>query len=221
MLNQKRPAPTFRPLLLLLLRSQGPVAVETTKLTCKVGKANQGKFSTAKQVLKDMSLQIPKGGRCMLVGTNGSGKSTLMRVLAGKHFVPQGMATVHQRDAYHDTKLSDCVGHSLDWWQETEWDLSVADVVDNVVLDERAQELVRILAVDMAWRMNRVSSGQRKRIQLLINLLHYKSVLILDEVCVGLLKHGPLRCLDCNFLGPGVKRTQCHVGECLRGGGCG
>jgi|EP00670_Eutreptiella_braarudii_P006775 CCR4-NOT complex subunit CAF16 len=165
---------------------QGPVAVETTKLTCKVGKANQGKFSTAKQVLKDMSLQIPKGGRCMLVGTNGSGKSTLMRVLAGKHFVPQGMATVHQRDAYHDTKLSDCVGHSLDWWQETEWDLSVADVVDNVVLDERAQELVRILAVDMAWRMNRVSSGQRKRIQLLINLLHYKSVLILDEVTADL-----------------------------------
>ena len=162
---------------------QGYVAVETTGLNVRVGKANQGKFSTAKHVLMDASLQIHKGARCLLVGTNGSGKSSLLKVLAGQHFTPKGMAMVNQRDAYHDTKLSDTIGHSLNWWQETEWDLSVADVVDNVQLDARAEELIRILDVNMAWRMNRVSSGQRKRIQLLVNLLKYKSVLVLDEVC--------------------------------------
>ena len=165
---------------------QIPVAVETKDLFVRVGKANQGKFSTARVVLDSATIEVPKGSRCLLVGTNGSGKSSLMRVLAGKHFAAKGQAKVNGRDAYHDTKLSDTVSHSLDWWQETEWDLCVADVIHNVELDERAQELLRILDVDMAWRMNRVSSGQRKRIQLFVNLLQFKEVLVLDEVTADL-----------------------------------
>eukprot|EP00667_Euglena_gracilis_P006435 EG_transcript_6491 len=164
----------------------GPIAIATHNLFCRVGKANQGKFSTAVTVLDKTSLQVPQGARCLLVGTNGSGKSSLLRVLAGRHYTAEGMATVHGRDAYHDTRLCDTVGHSLDWWQATEWDLSVADVVDNCELDERGEELLKILEVDLRWRMNRVSSGQRKRIQLLINLLRFKAVLMLDEVTADL-----------------------------------
>uniref|UniRef100_A0A7S1I7M0 ABC transporter domain-containing protein n=1 Tax=Eutreptiella gymnastica TaxID=73025 RepID=A0A7S1I7M0_9EUGL len=168
------------------LQPLSPVVVETKDLFVRVGKANQGKFSTARVVLDGACLEVPKGSRCLLVGTNGSGKSSLMRVLAGKHFAAKGQAHINKRDAYHDTKLSDTVSHSLDWWQETEWDLCVADVIHNVELDDRARDLVRILDVDMAWRMNRVSSGQRKRIQLLVNLLQFKEVLVLDEVTADL-----------------------------------
>lgn len=164
----------------------GPAMVVTKDLFVRVGKANQGKFSTATTIFDATSLQVKKGARCLLVGTNGAGKSSLMRVLAGKHFSALGQATINDRAAYHDTKLCDIVGHSLDWWQETEWDLSVADVVHNVDLDERANRLIQLLDVNMAWRMNRVSSGQRKRIQLLVNLLEYKEVLFLDEVTADL-----------------------------------
>lgn len=167
-------------------QEEGPAAIEVDRLTCRVGRADQGKFSTAVTVLENTALRIPRGSRCLLVGTNGSGKSSLLRVLAGKHFVPPGTARVHQRDAYHDTRLSDTVGHSLDWWKETDWDLAVSDVVEGVPLDERGQELLRILDVNPAWRMNRVSSGQRKRIRLFVNLLRLKPVLLLDEVTADL-----------------------------------
>ena len=40
-------------------------------------------WSSAASVLKDCSLQVPKGEFWMLLGNNGSGKSTLLRLLAG------------------------------------------------------------------------------------------------------------------------------------------
>eukprot|EP00995_Heteronema_vittatum_P007183 NODE_2323_length_801_cov_192.585106_g1616_i0.p2 GENE.NODE_2323_length_801_cov_192.585106_g1616_i0~~NODE_2323_length_801_cov_192.585106_g1616_i0.p2 ORF type:complete len:140 (-),score=50.55 NODE_2323_length_801_cov_192.585106_g1616_i0:380-778(-) len=52
--------------------------------------------------------------------------------------------------------------------------------------EARAVDLLRVLEVDPNWRLNRVSSGQRKRIQLWLNLIKYKEVLLLDEVTADL-----------------------------------
>jgi energy-coupling factor transport system ATP-binding protein len=43
----------------------------------------QFRWSKNAAVLKDCSLEVPRGEFWMLLGTNGSGKSTLLRVLAG------------------------------------------------------------------------------------------------------------------------------------------
>ena len=38
--------------------------------------------------------------------------------------------------------------------------------------EERKQTLLKVLDVDLNWRMHQVSDGQRRRVQLLLGLLH-------------------------------------------------
>ena len=44
--------------------------------------------------LKGITLSIPRGGRCAVLGANGAGKSTLLRLLAGRHTPDNGVASV-------------------------------------------------------------------------------------------------------------------------------
>jgi len=45
---------------------------------------------------------------------------------------------------------------------------------------------VRILDIDLAWRMHTVSDGERRRVQLAMGLLRPWTVLLLDEITVDL-----------------------------------
>ena len=51
---------------------------------------------------------------------------------------------------------------------------------------DRRDELVRILDIDLAWRMHAVSDGERRRVQLAMGLLRPWRVLLLDEITVDL-----------------------------------
>ena len=44
--------------------------------------------------LKGITLSIPRGGRCAVLGANGAGKSTLLRLLAGRHTPDNGVAAI-------------------------------------------------------------------------------------------------------------------------------
>ena len=50
----------------------------------------------------------------------------------------------------------------------------------------RRDELVRILDVDLSWRLHTVSDGERRRVQLVMGLLRPWTVLLLDEITVDL-----------------------------------
>eukprot|EP01006_Ploeotia_vitrea_P025181 TRINITY_DN58015_c0_g1_i1.p1 TRINITY_DN58015_c0_g1~~TRINITY_DN58015_c0_g1_i1.p1 ORF type:complete len:530 (-),score=43.18 TRINITY_DN58015_c0_g1_i1:108-1697(-) len=137
-------------------------------------------------VFKGLTLEVLKGQRVLLVGTNGSGKSTLLRVLAGKHIIPEDSAFVCGRPSFHDTTLHEILGFSGSWWDESPWDMSVAEMLDldpeRKNIDPRTQELLKVLSIDLDWRMNKVSLGQRTRIQLLLALRVFKPILLLDEI---------------------------------------
>jgi energy-coupling factor transporter ATP-binding protein EcfA2 len=53
-----------------------------------------------------MSLQLPRGSRCLLIGANGAGKTTLLKVLAGKHMVPREQVLVLGQPPFHATELT-------------------------------------------------------------------------------------------------------------------
>ena len=44
--------------------------------------------------LKGITLSVPRGGRCAVLGANGAGKSTLLRLLAGRHTPDNGVASI-------------------------------------------------------------------------------------------------------------------------------
>src|SRR5262245_6363487 len=56
-------------------------------------------------LFRDLSLSVPSGARCLLLGENGVGKTTLLRILGGKHMVAREAVTVLSASAFHDTAL--------------------------------------------------------------------------------------------------------------------
>lgn len=67
-------------------------------------------------------------------------------------------------------------------------DISAGQMIYGVtgVDPERRDRLVEMLDIDLEWRMNRVSDGQRRRVQICLGLLRPYEVLLLDEVTVDM-----------------------------------
>jgi len=136
--------------------------------------------------LDDVHLSMDPGERCLLVGANGAGKTTLLRVIAGKHLIDRDVVQVLGRPAFHDTSLAAEVA-LLGGPFPFEVDVRVGDMVGSVGVDPaRRKRLIQILDVDLDWHMHHISDGQRRRVQLLMGLLHPYRVLLLDEVTTDL-----------------------------------
>jgi CCR4-NOT complex subunit CAF16 len=138
-------------------------------------------------VFRDLSLAIPAGARCLLLGANGVGKSTLLRIVAGRHMLPGDPVRVFGRSAFHDTTLGAEVAFIGGAFPFSA-DISVAEILERRTgIDPRRRALVLdMLDVDPAWRMHRVSDGQRRRVQLLLDLERTLRLILLDEVTAEL-----------------------------------
>ncbi|KAI8589677.1 P-loop containing nucleoside triphosphate hydrolase protein [Geranomyces variabilis] len=147
-------------------------------------------FGGPANVLTDLSLNLPRGSRCLLVGANGAGKSTLLRILAGKRLVPNSGVRVIGKDPF-------CDGSQEITYLGTEWaqnpivrrDIPVSRLLKTLGAErhpDRCSQLLDILDVDPDWHMHQVSDGQRRRVQILLGLLEPWEILLLDEVTVDL-----------------------------------
>ena len=149
-------------------------------------------------VLHDVNLALPRGSRTLLVGDNGAGKSTLLRLLAGKHIHAPGAVRVLGRESYFDTSLNLLRSYlATDWGRKTvafsgvssmSVDVAVRDMMADTqrqFLERRAQ-LVELLGVDLDWRMHQLSDGQRRRVQIMLQMLRPVEVLLLDEITTDL-----------------------------------
>ena len=68
-------------------------------------------------------------------------------------------------------------------------DIGVMELLSSVGGDyyqDRRDELVSILDIDLNWRMHAVSDGERRRVQLAMGLLRPWTILLLDEITVDL-----------------------------------
>ena len=134
--------------------------------------------------LKDVNLNLPKGSRTLLVGDNGAGKSTLLRILSGRHLTPDCTITVLGKDAYFDTSLNEARAYcATDWGKRTVAfsghaqplmaDIGVSEMMAGLQaqFSARRDELVALLGIDTTWRMHQLSDGQRRRVQIMLQLL--------------------------------------------------
>ena len=138
-------------------------------------------------VFQDLSLAIPSGARCLLLGANGVGKSTLLRVIAGRHKLRPEVVRVLGRPAFEDTTLSADVAF-LGGPFPFSADIRVAEMLNGRpgIDPRRRARMLDILDVDPGWRMHRVSDGQRRRVQILLDLERTLRVVLLDEVTAEL-----------------------------------
>ena len=140
-------------------------------------------------VLKDVTMDIKRGSRTLLIGANGAGKSSLLRILAGRHFHSPSKCQILGRPAFHDTSLGRVVAHLGErWGYEAMGDMTVEKLVsglDNPDMDRIAM-LMEVLEVEWDWSIYRLSDGQRRRVQLLLGLARQSELLLLDEVTTDL-----------------------------------
>jgi CCR4-NOT complex subunit CAF16 len=137
-------------------------------------------------VLRNLSMTLQPGSRCLLLGANGSGKTTLLSLLAGRHLIDDSRVRALGRPVFQDTTLVQDLA-LLGGGFPFDVDVGVDEILARRPADpERRQRLIEVLGVDARWRMSRVSDGQRRRVQLLIGLLQPVSLLLLDEVTTDL-----------------------------------
>lgn len=144
---------------------------------------------TAAPIFSGLSFSLPAGSRCLLLGANGVGKSTLLRIVAGRHLIAPDAVRVLGRPAFQDTTLAGDVAF-LGGPFPFSADISVAEILAGRrgpgFDPARRARVVQLLDVDPAWRMHRVSDGQRRRVQILLDLERRLKLVLLDEVTAEL-----------------------------------
>lgn len=125
-----------------------------------------------------------------IVAANGAGKTTLLRLLSGKRMAPAGTVHIAGVDPFK-LGLKGVTYLGLEWVLNpiVRSDIDVPTLLSSVGGDafpERRDELVRILDIDLSWRLHAVSDGERRRVQLAMGLLRPWTILLLDEITVDL-----------------------------------
>jgi ABC-2 type transport system ATP-binding protein len=137
----------------------------------------------------DVSLEIPAGSICGLLGRNGAGKTTTFKCLLGfarpdsgevrfdgEPLTPQTFATlgyVPERPALYG-------------WMTVDQHLEIARRSQPGHDAARAKELLATFRLDGRKKASRLSKGQQTALALILALTHHPSILILDEPASGL-----------------------------------
>ena len=140
-----------------------------------------------RQILRDVSFEVPRGQVTALVGTNGAGKTTLLRTLSGAYAPSIGEIEVAGAPlGGPEDALPAGVGIVPDApFQPPHWS------ADDLVLAQRRVEpdfdarlvgtLLRRAGIAPSAPLHRLSAGQRTRLLLAVALGIRPSLLMLDE----------------------------------------
>lgn len=145
-----------------------------------------------KQVLNDVTLQIPRGAVVGLLGTNGCGKSTYIKCLLGLLKITSGSARIFGEDAWDlSAQTKSRIGyvpqvvHSYPWMTVDQMIAYTAAHYPN--WDDRHAEQLRL-----QWDLRgnekaaALSTGQQQRLGIVLALGHHPELLILDEPAASL-----------------------------------
>ncbi|KAF4611653.1 hypothetical protein D9613_004331 [Agrocybe pediades] len=142
--------------------------------------------------VSNLSLDIPKTGIFVLLGSNGAGKSTSLSILAGLSSITDGTVTfegglprplrgdlgiVPQKDVLFDELT--CL-QTLEVWKAVKWS-------HNSDEDEDLEQL--LIACDLEKKIHynagALSGGQKRKLQLAIGLLGGSKIVLVDECTSG------------------------------------
>jgi ABC-2 type transport system ATP-binding protein len=148
------------------------------------------------QVLKGMSVNIPRGVTYCLLGPNGSGKTTLMRMIMGLVKMDSGEIYVLDEPLDRISKVYSRLGY-MPQQRPLYPDITVLENLEFFAglygirgkeRDRRIDEVLKV--VDLSETKNRItgmlSGGMYQRISLACTLIHSPDLLLLDEPTVGI-----------------------------------
>ncbi|HEY0157243.1 MAG TPA: ABC transporter ATP-binding protein [Thermoanaerobaculia bacterium] len=139
-----------------------------------------------------VTLEVPRGSVCALLGRNGAGKSSLVRCLIGQQKPDAGSVALLGRDAWrHRAELMERIG-VVSEESDAPPQMTVAELArfsasvyarwDQQAVDAR----LRRFAIASDARFGNLSKGQKKQVMLALALASAPELLILDDPTLGL-----------------------------------
>jgi ABC-2 type transport system ATP-binding protein len=150
-----------------------------------------------KIALKDVTFSVPAGQICGLLGPNGAGKTTLFRLLMGILKATEGKLLIDGRDAFEDrVEVKRLIGFLPDepvfysYLSGMEV-LELSAAMHGLDVPATVSRIVPImgklrLAEDINNYAEDYSRGMKKKLGLLLAMLHQPKLLVLDEPTNGL-----------------------------------
>lgn len=169
----------------------------STEIESVVAVEHATKTFGTKVALRDMSFEVPVGQICGLLGPNGAGKTTLFRLLMGILKTTEGSLRVAGLDAFEErVAVKRLVGFLPDEpvfysYLSGREVLALSAAMHGLDAKHRLDSLSPLisrlrLAEDIDLYAEDYSRGMKKKLGLLLALLHEPKLLILDEPTNGL-----------------------------------
>lgn len=152
---------------------------------------NLKKYYGKSRGLENANFSVNEGEIFGFVGPNGAGKTTLIRILIGLISPSEGEALIFDLNTTQNYfTLNNQIGYLP---SETFFfpEMKVKDVIDfyrnmRKADDTRVEELVQRFDLDVSKKVQELSFGNKKKLGIVISMLHNPALLILDEPTTGL-----------------------------------
>lgn len=150
-----------------------------------------------KVALKDVSFAVPRGQICGLLGPNGAGKTTLFRLLMGILKATEGQLLIDSLDAFEDrVEVKRRIGFLPDEpvfysYLSGKEILELSAAMHGLKVAPAMERITPLiaklrLADDIHNYAEDYSRGMKKKLGLLLAMLHAPKLLVLDEPTNGL-----------------------------------
>lgn len=142
--------------------------------------------------IRDLSMEVPKGGVFGFVGRNGAGKTTTIRIILGLLSPTSGSSNVlgldSRRRARHILSRVGYVPEVHDFypWMTVEEKLWFTSSFYGTWDKDECAKLVRRFQLPPKKRVSELSKGMRAKLALTLALAHKPELLVLDEPTSGL-----------------------------------
>ena len=139
--------------------------------------------------LKNINIKVPKGKIVGLIGENGAGKTTLIKCILGAMFKNSGEVKLF--DKKYNDKNKDDIGVVFDdsYMIETYNIKDINAIMKNIYKHWDSKlffKYVKEYNLPLKKEIRRLSTGMKKKLEIITALSHHPKVLILDEPTSGL-----------------------------------